>query len=53
MNTPRRLLAEQSINTSSKKELSLYIREKIVGKAKEGKKLAQITKELNIPDSTV
>jgi hypothetical protein len=53
MNTPRRPLAKQSINISSKKELSLYIRGKIVGKAKKGKKPAQIAKELNIPDSIV
>ncbi|CZT41829.1 uncharacterized protein RSE6_01627 [Rhynchosporium secalis] len=44
---------ERSRNTSSKKELTPYLRGKIIRKAKEGKKLAQIAKELQIADSTI
>jgi hypothetical protein len=53
MTTPRRPLGELSINITLFKDLSLNIRGKIIKKAKEGKKPAQIAKELKVPDQAV
>ncbi|KAH7317234.1 hypothetical protein BKA65DRAFT_483480 [Rhexocercosporidium sp. MPI-PUGE-AT-0058] len=46
-------LSERSANIFFKKELSPYLQGKIIRKAEEGKKPAQIAKELQIADSTV
>ena len=51
--TLRRPLGELSTNITPFNDLSLYIRGKIVGKAEEGKKPTEITKELKVPDQTV
>jgi hypothetical protein len=48
--TPRRPLRELSTNIILFKDLLLHIRRKITGKAEEGKKPAQIAKELKVPD---
>ena len=53
MVTPRRPLGELSSNIVPNSDLSLYIRGKIIAKAEEGKRVAHIARELNIPDSTV
>ncbi|RFU28321.1 hypothetical protein B7463_g7998, partial [Scytalidium lignicola] len=53
MATPRRPLSQIDNNITPYKDLSPYIRGKIIGKAEEGKKIAHIAKELNVPDSTV
>jgi hypothetical protein len=48
--TLRRPLGELSTNIILFKDLLLYIRGKIIRKAKKGKKPAQITKEFKAPD---
>ena len=53
MATPRRPLEELSTNITPFKDLSLYIRGNIIRKVEEGKKPAQIVKELKVPDQTV
>ena len=50
MTTPRRPLRELSTNIILFKDLSLYKRGKIIGKAEESKKPAHITKRLKVPD---
>jgi hypothetical protein len=50
MTTPRRPLGELSTNITLFKDLLPYIRGKIIRKAEEGKKPAQIAKELKVPD---
>jgi len=53
MATPRRPLGEINGNITPFKDLSPYIRGKIIAKYKDGIKPAQIAKQLNIPDSTI
>jgi hypothetical protein len=53
MATPRHPLGEINSNIIPHKDLSLYIRGKIIGKAKEGKKIVHIATELKIPDSII
>ncbi|RFU26796.1 hypothetical protein B7463_g9544, partial [Scytalidium lignicola] len=53
MATPRRVLSEINGNIIPYKDLSPYMRGKIMGKVEEGKSPAQIAKDLNIPDSTI
>jgi len=47
---PRRPLSVINANIIPYKDLSLYIKGEIIRKVEEGKKLAHITKEFNIPD---
>ena len=49
----RRPLGDISANVEKRKELSLYIRGRIVGKHEEGAKATSISKDLQIPRSTV
>lgn len=53
MATPHCPLGETNSNIESYKDLPPYIRGKTMGKMEEGKKLAQIAAELQIPDSTI
>jgi hypothetical protein len=46
-------LGELSTNITLFKDLSPYIRGKIIEKAEKGKKPVQIAKELKVPDQTV
>jgi CENP-B N-terminal DNA-binding domain len=53
MTTPRCFLGEINSNIIPHKDLSLYIRGKIIRKIEENKKPAYIAKELKIPKSTI
>ena len=53
MNTLRCPLGELSTNITLFKDLSPYIRGRIIGKAEEGKKPVQIARELKVLDQTV
>jgi hypothetical protein len=53
MATPRRPLGEINSNIIPHKDLSPYVRGKIARKAKEGKKIARIVADLDVPDYTV
>lgn len=50
---PRRPLSEKSVNITSRKELSPFLRGQIIGKHQSGCNPTQISRDLQIPRSTV